>query len=94
MKVLQPYTSFFGFTVLGQWLSTYTNAQADSLLTQISREEWTRLNQTLEGRLLIGTPAAKPCYSGQTSSECTAAQQGYTDNVATPNIFGAYENVK
>ena len=57
-------------------------------ISSITSGQWTALNQSVGGRLAIGYPLAKPCYSlyngklvAPDLAKCSAAQNGYTDEL-------------
>lgn len=70
-----------------------------ALIDQITPAQWSAFNATVGGRLVVGYPWAKPCYSnynGQLQTPnvaaCTVVQNGYKNDTIIAKNFGAYMN--
>ncbi|KAK5118669.1 hypothetical protein LTR85_008134 [Meristemomyces frigidus] len=73
--------------------------QASTPISSITPSQWAALNQSAGGRLAMGYPLAKPCYSfykGQPvtphTAQCAAVQNGYTDELYIASQYGGYMN--
>ncbi|KAF9030371.1 FAD-binding domain-containing protein [Hymenopellis radicata] len=55
---------------------------------------WSKLNETVHGRLHVATPFAEPCFNGDTpgNDACVDIQRNYLDPGFRSDHFGAYIN--
>ncbi|KAJ6588813.1 FAD-binding domain-containing protein [Mycena capillaripes] len=68
----------------------------------VTSAQWTALNSSVAGRLHVGIPLARPCFSlidpavaGNTdAAECAAVRQGWSNSLFLVEQFGAYMNVQ
>ncbi|KAJ7240440.1 FAD-binding domain-containing protein [Mycena rebaudengoi] len=66
----------------------------------ITPSQWNALNSSVGGRLHVGIPVARPCFTladtagTLDASECTAVRAGYTNNFFLVDKFGAYMNTQ
>ncbi|KAF7360418.1 FAD-binding domain-containing protein [Mycena venus] len=68
----------------------------------VSPEQWKALNASVGGRLNVGIPVARPCFTeagtgvaGSTNAiECAAVRQGWGNSLFFVEQFGAYQNVQ
>lgn len=74
--------------------------RAETPISSITSAQWTALNQSVGGRLEVGYPLAKPCYSfynGKAmipnTAQCAAVQNGSTDELYIASQYGGYMNV-
>jgi hypothetical protein len=75
--------------------------RAATPISSITPAQWAQLNHTVGGRLHVGYPLAKPCYSvyngsyvALNSAQCSAVQSGYTDETYIASQYGGYMNVR
>ncbi|KAK4580448.1 hypothetical protein LTR86_000651 [Recurvomyces mirabilis] len=78
---------------------TGSQRRASTPISSITAAQWASFNQSVNGRLHVNYPFAKPCYSlyeGKTSApntaQCSAIQNGYTDEVYVASQPGGYMN--
>ncbi|KAI9707028.1 MAG: hypothetical protein M1820_004616 [Bogoriella megaspora] len=71
----------------------------DTAFDRVTSEQWQDLNETVDGRLHVGYPWAKPCYStynGTTALadpvQCAVVQASYGDESTIADNFGGYMN--
>lgn len=97
------YHVFFLFTISTQYVSAspLLEPRATTSISQITPSQWASLNSSVGGRLAQGAPLAKPCYSFYNGSaavpnaaQCSAVQNGYTDEQFIADNYGGYQNVK
>lgn len=67
----------------------------------LATADWSFLNETVEGRLLVGTPPALPCFSKYKGrdfepdrSDCAEVQDDYNSASFTSSQAGAYQWVR
>ncbi|KAJ7640893.1 FAD-binding domain-containing protein [Mycena polygramma] len=68
----------------------------------VTSTQWAALNSSVAGRLHVGIPLARPCFSladaavaGSTdATECAAVRQGWNNSLFLVEQFGAYMNVQ
>lgn len=73
--------------------------RAGAPILSVTNSQWAALNKSVGGRLAIGSPWAKPCYSSYNGNTvtpdlaaCSAVQNGYTDEQTIASNFGGYIN--
>lgn len=82
-----PHTVLLASSLLT--ISLFAKAQAQ--FTQPpSDEDWFRLSGQVGGRLISGTPFAKPCFNDPHGAECAAVQTAYVDQLARSNVSSGY----
>ncbi|KAJ7485420.1 FAD-binding domain-containing protein [Mycena latifolia] len=69
-------------------------------IRDVTPAQWSALNATIGGRLHVGIPLARPCFTLATTagstdpSECAAIRQGWLDSLFLVEQFGAYMNTQ
>lgn len=62
--------------------SLFVNAPSGSI-SSVSLEEWKKLHRQVAGRLYLGAPFARPCFTntslGVSDPACSVVQHGYVD---------------
>jgi FAD/FMN-containing dehydrogenase len=93
MKSMTFYKHYF--SILSLVISAFLQR---ALSTQ---EAWLQLNQSVSGRLHVGTPLALPCFSNYNGNAvspdptaCAAIQQNYTSSVLRAGYYGGFQNIQ
>ncbi|KAJ7754480.1 FAD-binding domain-containing protein [Mycena metata] len=66
----------------------------------VTATQWAALNSSIGGRLHVGIPLARPCFTladtagNINATECAAVRQGWTNNLFLVEQFGAYMNTQ
>jgi hypothetical protein len=92
-----------GFTIEPiKSVASYKHYFSDSLLRDLSTmTHGDSFNQSVQGRLRIGTPSARPCYSkysGMAASPdptaCAVIQQNHTSSVFQAEYYGGFQEIQ
>ncbi|KAF8901421.1 hypothetical protein CPB85DRAFT_1472916 [Mucidula mucida] len=79
-------------TLENNFFQLQVDAQQDYLQAGIPACTWSKLNETIHGRLHVAKPFAEPCFNGDTPGICADIQRNYLDPGFRSEHFGAYIN--
>ncbi|KAJ7185528.1 FAD-binding domain-containing protein [Mycena filopes] len=88
------------FAVSFAGLCVATAVLAHPSQRNVTAPQWTALNASIGGRLHVGIPLARPCFTladtagSVDSNECAAVRQGWTNSSFLVEQFGAYMNTQ
>ncbi|EMC94258.1 hypothetical protein BAUCODRAFT_36730 [Baudoinia panamericana UAMH 10762] len=97
MAAIRTFCVLLGLYFAG--VNASPTKRASTPISSITSSQWAALNQSVGGRLAVGYPLAKPCYSlynGKLNipdlAQCSAVQSGYTDEMYIATQYAGYQN--
>ncbi|KAI0749994.1 FAD-binding domain-containing protein [Daedaleopsis nitida] len=90
--------AFFVLSVVFCVASTALSAAIDN----VTKKQWKALNDSVDGRLLVGSPFARSCFSqagekvagGADDTACAQVMREYNNATSRIGVFGAYINTQ